>query len=107
LIPEFDGLEVYCEVGLYVISVFSRFIMQEVRIKVLERNGVFVARPNGWAKSPDLAADPEGRAPPQLWGHGTSEVEALQQCIERVMVGLRPISEGAPDEIEWVDPLRF
>jgi hypothetical protein len=70
------------------------------KIKVLERESDFIAAPN-------LSILTESGEWDGICGMGQSEVEALQDAIERVMEILATRDRWEEDQLVWSDPTEF
>lgn len=88
-------------VGVYQIGELTHVPGGQFKIKVIERpGGSYLAVPNMCVKSAD-------GTPEWIGGLGTTEVEALQDALSRIMEELNAIGGYDPNRIEWSDPLDF
>jgi hypothetical protein len=93
-----DGIAKLC--GVYELTDAHRLPGGKFKIKVLERTDDFIAVPNVCTKS-------EGGQPEWICGLGATELEALQDAIERIMLDLSSKDEWGEEDLEWSDPRDF
>ena len=70
------------------------------KVKVLERQEDFVALVNVCIRS-------DGGVPEWTCGLGGSELEALQDAVDRMMVDLETRLAWSEQDLEWSDPRNF
>lgn len=86
--------------GEYVIEDHVRVPARQYRIKVFERRDDFLALPNLRFRTPDGSVD-------GICGLGASELDALQDALERVGELLSSKSRWENGDVEWADPRDF
>jgi hypothetical protein len=88
-------------VGVFEVSDLRGVPWTRYKIKVLERGaGDFIALPNVCVKG-------EHGVPEWMSGLGRTDIEALQDLVERLGEMLRSRSNWRPEDFEWSDPHDF
>jgi hypothetical protein len=86
--------------GVYELTDAHRLPGGKLKIKVLERAADFIAEPNVCIRS-------ESGEPEWTCGLGKTELDALQDAIERIMSDLGARDEWSEEHLEWSDPRDF
>ena len=86
--------------AVYEITDQHRLPGGKFKIKVLEREEDYIAIPNVCVRS-------ESGMPEWTCGLGKSDMEALQDAVDRIMTDLGTKDEWSEEDLVWSDPRDF